>query len=281
MAADKQQEQKNFNPFADPCPKCGYIRKADDDAPDYQCPQCDVVYRKAFKTIEEIGDEVLAVKKRRQEEAEEIKRRAEEARIEAERRAAEEEKARIEAEKRAAEEARIEAERQAAEQARIEAERRAAEEEKARIEAEKQAAEEARIEAERQAAEQARIEAERRAAAEEKARVEAEKQAATEAESNVAAGSQDSVKLTTTDNIDGYSVVKYIGIESVEVIVGVGELEDRLQKAKQIAFDQLKHKAFEKGADAVIGINIGHAEFSENRIAIIVYGTLVRLTQKN
>ena len=61
---EQQEQQKPFDPLTDPCPKCGYIRKPDDDAPDYQCPQCEVVYRKAFKTVEEIGDEVLAVKKR-------------------------------------------------------------------------------------------------------------------------------------------------------------------------------------------------------------------------
>ena len=29
-----------------PCPKCAYVRTAADNAPDYQCPNCDVVYAK-------------------------------------------------------------------------------------------------------------------------------------------------------------------------------------------------------------------------------------------
>lgn len=29
------------------CPKCGYVRKTDDAAPDYECPQCGVIYAKA------------------------------------------------------------------------------------------------------------------------------------------------------------------------------------------------------------------------------------------
>ena len=28
------------------CPKCAYVRKADDDAPDWQCPGCGIVYAK-------------------------------------------------------------------------------------------------------------------------------------------------------------------------------------------------------------------------------------------
>lgn len=28
------------------CPKCGYVRRAEDDAPEWQCPACQVVYAK-------------------------------------------------------------------------------------------------------------------------------------------------------------------------------------------------------------------------------------------
>lgn len=30
----------------DPCPKCGYTRKPEDRAPEYECPSCGVVYAK-------------------------------------------------------------------------------------------------------------------------------------------------------------------------------------------------------------------------------------------
>ena len=35
------------------CPKCGYLRKAEDTAPEWQCPACQVVYAKAAKSARE------------------------------------------------------------------------------------------------------------------------------------------------------------------------------------------------------------------------------------
>lgn len=32
------------------CPKCGYIRKPGDTAPDYECPRCGVVYAKVLQS---------------------------------------------------------------------------------------------------------------------------------------------------------------------------------------------------------------------------------------
>ena len=29
-----------------PCPKCAYVRRADDSAPEWQCPKCEIVYAK-------------------------------------------------------------------------------------------------------------------------------------------------------------------------------------------------------------------------------------------
>src|SRR5688572_28893302 len=29
-----------------PCPKCAYVRKESDTAPDWQCPKCEIVYAK-------------------------------------------------------------------------------------------------------------------------------------------------------------------------------------------------------------------------------------------
>ena len=41
--------------------------------------------------------------------------------------------------------------------------------------------------------------------------------------------------------------------------------------------DALKYVAAEKGANAVIGVDLDYSEFSGNRIALIINGTLVRL----
>lgn len=103
------------------------------------------------------------------------------------------------------------------------------------------------------------------------------------------------IQITTTNNIDGYKVIKYMDIESVEVVLGTGvfsefggqisdffgtrssEFEQKLQKAKKAAFERLKYLAFESGGNAVIGIDIDYTEFSGNRVGVIANGTIVQI----
>jgi len=101
--------------------------------------------------------------------------------------------------------------------------------------------------------------------------------------------------LTTTPTIEGHRIVAYLGIESVEIVIGTGFLselsgdisdflgqrskgfEGKLQEAKRVAFDRLKTRAAEKDANAVVGIDLDYTEFSGNRVGLIVNGTLVRV----
>ena len=101
------------------------------------------------------------------------------------------------------------------------------------------------------------------------------------------------VVVTTTPGIDGYKVMDYLGIESVEFVIGTGlfseittdiqdifgarssAFEQKLSTAKKQAMNMLKFRAAEKGANAVVAIDIDYTEFSGNRIALIINGTLV------
>lgn len=101
------------------------------------------------------------------------------------------------------------------------------------------------------------------------------------------------VVVTTTPSIDGYKVTDYLGIESVEFVIGTGvfsEIESSISDffgarssgfekkrsdAKQHAMATLKFRAAEKGANAVVGIDLDYTEFSGNRIGLIINGTLV------
>jgi uncharacterized protein YbjQ (UPF0145 family) len=103
------------------------------------------------------------------------------------------------------------------------------------------------------------------------------------------------ILLTTTPTVEGHRVVAYLGIESVEIVIGTGFLseltgdisdflgqrstvfESKLREAKDAAFRLMQHRAAEKGADAVIGIDLDYTEFSGNRIGLILNGTIVRL----
>jgi len=103
------------------------------------------------------------------------------------------------------------------------------------------------------------------------------------------------VILTTTHTIDGHTVKRYLGIESVEFVIGTGlfseittnfqdffgrrstAFERKLQEAKKTVFDTLAMIAAERGANAILGIDVDYAEFSDNRIALVVNGTLVEI----
>ena len=101
--------------------------------------------------------------------------------------------------------------------------------------------------------------------------------------------------VTTTHSVDGYYISSYLGIESVEIVIGTGVFsefsgniddffgrrstgfEKKLATAKKSALEKLKFIAFEKGANAVVGVDLDYTEFSGNRIALIINGTLVSL----
>ena len=58
------------------------------------------------------------------------------------------------------------------------------------------------------------------------------------------------------------------------------DFEQKLSSAKETALKKLKLKAFENGADAIVGIDLDYTEFSDNRIGLIANGTLVSLEAK-
>jgi len=101
--------------------------------------------------------------------------------------------------------------------------------------------------------------------------------------------------LTTTNNIDGFRIKKYIDIVSYEYVIGTGPIseftsgisdffgerstsfETKLKEAKAVCMDKIKFEAYSLGGDAVIGIDLEYASFEGNRIAVIVSGTVVKL----
>lgn len=101
------------------------------------------------------------------------------------------------------------------------------------------------------------------------------------------------VLVTGTPTIDGHRIAQYLGIESVEIVIGTGvfselssfvadsfgarssAFERKLAEAKQHAMDTLRYIAAERGANAVVSVDLDYTEFSGNRIALIVNGTLV------
>jgi uncharacterized protein YbjQ (UPF0145 family) len=101
------------------------------------------------------------------------------------------------------------------------------------------------------------------------------------------------VTITTTTGVEGHRIKKYLDIESQEIVIRTGRFreigteaadffgsrltsfESKLQVARKNALRLLKLKAYEKGANAIVGINMDYVEFSNNRIGVIATGTLV------
>ncbi|MBG0784443.1 MAG: YbjQ family protein [Anaerolineaceae bacterium] len=103
------------------------------------------------------------------------------------------------------------------------------------------------------------------------------------------------VIVTTTNNVEGYTIQKYLGIESVEIVIGTGVIseftsaitdifgeratafERKLGEAKQTALLRLQTIALQRGANAIVGVDIDYTEFQANRIGVVINGTLVSI----
>ena len=94
--------------------------------------------------------------------------------------------------------------------------------------------------------------------------------------------------LTTTPTVEGKQIVNYHGVVFGEVITGVnfvkdffagvrnivggrsGSYEDELMKARENALREMEQRAMEKGANAVVGIDIDYDEFCKGFYALFV-----------
>jgi uncharacterized protein YbjQ (UPF0145 family) len=107
--------------------------------------------------------------------------------------------------------------------------------------------------------------------------------------------------LTTTNSIEGQSVSKYCGVIAGEAILGAnlfkdifaglrdlvggrsGTYERELEKAREIAMAELRQKAYELGANAVLGIDIDYQVLGQTNgmLMVSVSGTAVVLSPKS
>ena len=103
--------------------------------------------------------------------------------------------------------------------------------------------------------------------------------------------------LTTTPSIEGRTIIEYKGIVFGEVITGVnfikdfgaslrnffggrsGSYEKELLAARRSALAELESRAREKGADAVVGIDIDYEVLGPNggMLMVTASGTAVKL----
>ncbi len=101
--------------------------------------------------------------------------------------------------------------------------------------------------------------------------------------------------MTTTNQLDGREIQKYLGVVTGEAILGANIFKDifagirdivggrsasyerELQEARRIAFAELEEKAARVGANAIIGIDIDYETIGANgsMLMVSVSGTAV------
>jgi len=101
--------------------------------------------------------------------------------------------------------------------------------------------------------------------------------------------------ITTTPTIENHVIRQYLGIVTGEAIMGANIIKDlfasitdivggrsatyerELQKARQIAIDEMAAEAKEMGGDAVVGVDLDYEVIREGMLMVAVSGTAVKL----
>jgi uncharacterized protein YbjQ (UPF0145 family) len=94
--------------------------------------------------------------------------------------------------------------------------------------------------------------------------------------------------ITTTQSIEGKSITKYCGIVTGETVMGAnmfkdlfagirdmvggrsGTYEKELQKAREMAMEEMQMRAAELGANAVVGVDLDYEVLGETNGMLMV-----------
>lgn len=103
--------------------------------------------------------------------------------------------------------------------------------------------------------------------------------------------------VTTTPTLEGRKIQEYFGVVTGEAVLGAnlfrdlfagirdivggrsGSYEKELRKAREVAFGELEQAARDKGANAVLGVDIDYEVLGESNgmLMVSVSGTAVRV----
>ncbi|PFY29388.1 hypothetical protein COL48_26240 [Bacillus toyonensis] len=101
--------------------------------------------------------------------------------------------------------------------------------------------------------------------------------------------------VTTTNTIQGKEIIEYIDIVNGEAIMGAnivrdifasvrdvvggrsGAYESKLKEARDITMEEMKQLATQKGANAIVGIDVDYEVVRDGMLMVAVSGTAVRV----
>jgi uncharacterized protein YbjQ (UPF0145 family) len=99
--------------------------------------------------------------------------------------------------------------------------------------------------------------------------------------------------VTTTPSVEGYQIAEYKGIVVGEAIMGAnvvrdvfasitdivggrsGAYESKLQDARETALAELEDRARDKGANAVVGVDLDYEVVGDSMLMVSASGTAV------
>ncbi|HEX9768236.1 MAG TPA: YbjQ family protein [Kiloniellales bacterium] len=101
--------------------------------------------------------------------------------------------------------------------------------------------------------------------------------------------------IVTSEHIEGRRIAEYLGIVSGDAIVGAnmfrdlfarvrdvvggraGGYEKALRGAKEAALEDIAEEAAERGANAIVGVDLDYESIGDSMLMVSVNGTAVRL----
>lgn len=104
-----------------------------------------------------------------------------------------------------------------------------------------------------------------------------------------------SIKLTSGYNYEGYNIVEYLDFLVVETAFGLGlfkgiaadlanltgsesnAIKTKLSEAKESIMTEIRYKAANIGANAIIGVDFEYTMFGSSIVAVIISGTAVKI----
>ena len=114
-------------------------------------------------------------------------------------------------------------------------------------------------------------------------------------QSNITEADLDKIIITTTHHIEGYQVVKYLGLVSYQYVIGTGFMselnssfgdffglranpyEEKIASAQDESLKHIKYKVVKRGGNAVVGLTTSYVPFANDRVGVMMMGTAVRV----
>lgn len=107
------------------------------------------------------------------------------------------------------------------------------------------------------------------------------------------------IAITSSSFFQGYIIDEYINFISSEIVIGMGvfkslfaslsnvtgtksnSLSKKLEETRFAVTEQIKRKAYELGANAIVSFDIDYTMFGETMVGIIANGTAVKIHKYN